>query len=117
MKQITQDELDEMLAQHEDFLEDRNNGKPLNVSGYDFTGLDFGNSNLSGAIIYFCTFTSVSFTACNLRGVSFRFCCFQNAKFVNAELTGTDFSYCDADEINTRGANMSGIIIHHSSFS
>lgn len=85
-KQISQEELDEIIESHEKWLDGEKGGKCANLSNLDLSYLDFHDHDLSGVSFY-------------------------NARLKHADLSNCDFICCDF-----RYADMFGPSVEHSCF-
>jgi len=84
---MTQDELNQILADHAMWLKNSFDGKRADLSGADLSGADLSGANLSGA---------------NLSGADL-----SNANLSNADLSGANLSGADLSNANLRSAILS----------
>ena len=89
MENYTQEQINEICAQHEAWLKDRRTGKRANFSGASLRGLSLKGRNLTGAFL-----KSADFSHTNLEG----------ANFTNAKAAFAKFDDCTADHAIFDGA-------------
>ena len=108
---MTQEELNRILALHEDWL--MSGGERVNLVGANLDGMDFTNAKLSrmnflGASLKYANFTGVDLIGSTLKYANFTGTNFTGAKLGGATLTATNFT-----DANFAGANLSGAIFSH----
>lgn len=105
MKKISQEELNEMLDLHHEWIKDKEKGKRADLSDMDLSCLSFKEKNIS-----FCNFENSDLSYCNFSWTHCVDSCFRNAKLVNVDfycacIGGSDFTGADmnwAHYYNTR---------------
>lgn len=87
MKTITQEQLNELIISHNDWLNDPAYGERLILENIDLSNLNFSNCNLDSCFISSCDLTSTDFTNCNLSFADIMFCNSEYAIFDNVDLS------------------------------
>lgn len=90
MRQITQDELNEILRKHALWLGDDDEGERADFSDTDLSGLDLSNENL----------ININFVDARLISTDFRNSKLNDSVFENAELSCANFSGSDLSSVN-----------------
>ncbi len=122
LRKITQEELDEMLRQHQLWLDsEHKEGERLNLIGANLENLDFRKCVLSNVSIIQSSFKKANFTSvksynskftegvfeeANLHSFKSDSSNFSNANFKNANLKYTDFDLCDLTWADFTGASL-----------
>ena len=93
MKNISKEELKEILKKHEMWLKDEKGGERADLSNTDLSGVYLWNANLIYA---------------NLSGANLSNAGLWNANLTSADLSNADLSGADLSNANLSGANLSG---------
>ena len=111
MRNISQEELKEILKEHEMWLKDEKGGKRADLSNADLSGAnlwnanliyaDLNGANLSNADLWNANLTSADLTYANLSGADL-----SNTDLTYANLSGANLSDADLKCANLRGANL-----------
>lgn len=93
----------------------------FDLSGIDFSGSQFTNSDLQQSSFAGANLTGASFEAANLAGVNFASAKFVKANLAgaimkNAKLTNAEFHVCDLSRVNFTGADLSYLNFEGSKF-
>ena len=103
MKKITQDELNNILKDHKNWLSGAYGGIRADLSEADLRGANLTRANLSGANLIGAYLSGANLTRTNLSGADLRRADLRGADLRRADLTRTNLSGADL-----RGANLSG---------
>ena len=93
MKNISKEELKEILKKHEMWLKDEKGGERADLSNTDLSGVYLWNANLIYA---------------NLSGANLSNAGLWNANLTSADLSNADLSGADLSNANLSGVNLSG---------
>ena len=110
MKKYTQEELNEILKNHQHWLnEDCENweGMRANLSYVDLSKLDLSDTDLRCADLYYVNLYQADLRGANLRGVNLR-----GANLKGADLHRANLSYADLYYVNLYRANLSYADLH-----
>lgn len=99
MKRITQEELNEILASHKEWVKDHSKGKKLNLKG----------KNLSHLTLEYMGFQGISFEEVDLSYANLRNCVFNNCRFDNARMAHANLEDCKFEN-----SSLSGVFLNHS---
>ena len=114
MKNISQEELKEILKEHEMWLKDEEGGERADLryadlSGANLTGADLSNADLTGADLRCVDLTYADLTSTNLSNTDLRYTNLKHAKLNDANLINTDLSGANLWNADLIGANLIGI--------
>ena len=98
-----QEELNEILKKHSDWLEGLECGERANLSGANLSGANLSGANLRVAHLYRVNLSGANLSEADLRGADLRGAYLSGANLSEANLSGDDLS-----EANLSGANLSG---------
>lgn len=93
LKQITQDELIEILKKHEKWVRDEPGGERADLSNTDLKGIDLTGAFLPSAL---------------LNGANFENALMSKVNFMHADLVNANFTNAIMPEAKLRSANLSG---------
>lgn len=85
VKRLEQPQIDDLIAQHQVYIERGDKGKLLKLVNIDLRDIDLGDNPLSKAV----------FERCNLAGNTFRGNAMQNCTFSGCNLEGVTFDHVD----------------------
>ncbi len=114
LREITQDELDEILRKHKIWIEsDKKEGERENLSGTDLSRKDLSGAYLSdaflsGANLSRANLSGADLSAADLNGANFSGADLSGANFRDADLSGAILSYANLKEADLRNADLSG---------
>ena len=100
---ITQNELDEIIKKHKDFLTGRLGGARAVVKFKNLTGLDFKESDLSQSDFSGSILVKANLSNCNFNGAS----------FFSSDLRHANLEYTDLTRADMRGAFVVGANLSH----
>ena len=119
MHQITVDEFQYVLAQHQTWLQTKKKkGAQLKAINTDFqchidklldcdlSHAQFKNCNLSYVTLHRCVLKNTQFLNCNLFGTSFMTCTFQKSRLTKSELLFTKFIGCQFQKTTLLDCNI-----------
>ena len=109
MKQLTKEELSEILKQHRIWLEsDYTLGSRANLSGAYLSGVNLYRANLSGANLSRADLSGVDLVDANLEGANLSGANLYKANLEEANLSGANLSAANLEGADLEGANLSG---------
>ena len=122
MKEISQEELDNLLDNHELWLKNPSNDKNrLDLENYDLSFLEiknrdlskalFSNCNMSGMKIRNCDLSSTGFFDNKMNGIMFYICNFNTTKIYSTDLSEGLFIDCTLTNVQLTNANLSRVEI------
>ena len=103
MKEITRDELNEILRKHNLWLKGDFNGARADLRGADLYGADLRGAGLRGANLNGANLYGANLNGAGLRGAGLR-----GANLYRADLYGADLCGADLYKANLYGANLNG---------
>ena len=93
---MTQERIKEVIALHEDWLNDKIGGERADLSGANLRRADLSGANLSGADLSGANLSGADLREADLRGADLR----------EANLSRSDLSRSDLSRANLRGADL-----------
>ena len=103
MKEITRDELNEILRKHDLWLKGDFNGARANLNGANLYGANLYGANLNGANLYGANLYGANLYGADLNGADLN-----GANLYGANLIRADLIRADLNGANLRGANLRG---------
>jgi uncharacterized protein YjbI with pentapeptide repeats len=103
---MKQKELDQLIAEHERWIDDRSVGKPLKLVNEDLHGLDLSGHWLSRA-----HFENVDLTGANLQKTRIVGAIITRVKFCEANMAQVDVSDSDINDVDFTSANLTELRI------
>ncbi|QLF86741.1 hypothetical protein BESEP4_00007 [Staphylococcus phage vB_SepM_BE04] len=108
MKKITQEELNNKIELHKEWLEDDNKGEKLELNGYNLRNLDLSNSDLRYSSLSCSILSNVDLSYSDLS-----FSTLKDADLVKMDLTKAIISFSnleniDLNSVNLKNANLYG---------
>ena len=115
---MTQYEIEDIVAQHQKWLEDIDSGKRTSFTRASFTNQDLNCKNLSGVLLRQAYFTEARlkytlFNDANLQGADFTGANLFGASLINANLQGADFTGANLFDANLSGANLENVTVNY----
>ncbi|MBA4123995.1 MAG: pentapeptide repeat-containing protein [Acidobacteria bacterium] len=104
---MTQEELDNLLNEHQKWLEDRSKGKKL-----ELRNLNLKSFHLADRKLYLIVLENIDLSQSNCSKTSFSSGHLRNIKFCGANLDNSDFSDVDMEDIDFSNSKMKEIQIH-----
>ena len=101
MRNITEEELNEILRKHELWLNGKDGGKRANLCGANLR-----RANLIGANLFIANLSGADLSEANLRGADL-----SGADLSGANLSGANLIEADLSEANLSGADLSEVIV------
>ena len=101
MKKITQEELNNKIELHKEWLEDDNKGEKLELNGYNLRNLDLSNSDLRYSSLSCSILSNVDLSYSDLS-----FSTLKDADLVKMDLTKAIISFSNLENIDLYGANL-----------
>jgi hypothetical protein len=98
MSTINKEELKELIAMHNKWLNDNSKGKKLELVNTDLKGADLKGADLKGA---------------DLKGADLRYADLTDVDLRYADLKGADLSYTNLKGADLKGADLSNIIFRY----
>ena len=122
MKKISQEELDNLLDNHELWLKNPLNDKNrLFLENYNLSFLEIKNRDLSDALFHKCDMRSMKIQNCdlsftvfsnnNMNNITFSICNFNTTKFYSTNLSEGLFINCTLTNVKLTDTNLSGVKI------
>ena len=122
MKKISQEELDNLLDNHELWLKNPLNDKNrLFLENYNLSFLEIKNRDLSDALFHKCDMRSMKIQNCdlsftvfsnnNMNNITFSICNFNTTKFYSTNLSEGLFINCTLTNVKLTDTNLSGVEI------
>lgn len=99
MKEITQEQLNNVIELHQKWLNREDGGEKADLSDYDLQGKNLSNATLS----------NVNFSGSYLRNANFSDSFLKNANFKNTYLKYVNFSYSNLVNSNFSNTNLSNV--------
>jgi hypothetical protein len=96
---VNEDELETLLSKHRLWIDGKEGGERLDLSGKKLRGADFRNCDLKGSIFGEVEAIGADFSGADL----------ENASFEKANLTNANFENCNLKNVNICDAKMDGI--------
>jgi hypothetical protein len=96
---VNKDELEKLLGKHRLWIDGKEGGERLDLSGKKLRRADFSDCDLKGSIFREVEAIGVDFSGADL----------ENTSFENANVTNANFENCNLKNINICGAKMDGI--------
>ena len=118
---LSKDELANLLTTDIDAFNQEINGKAIDLSEMDFSGINlegaiFDNVDLTSSSFTDAHLTEVKFLGCDLTSVDFNRSNLIECAFNESVLNGTDFSYANVDYCNFADADLAGAIMLDATF-
>ena len=118
---LSKEELVDLLITDVTAFNKELNGKALDMSETDFSGVNiegavFDNVDLTSSSFADSNLTEVKFLGCDLTSVDFNRANLVECAFNESVLNGTDFSYAKADYCNFADADLAGAIMLDADF-
>ena len=108
MKEITRDELNEILRKHDLWLKGDFNGARANLNGANLYGANLYGANLNGANLYGANLYGANLYGADLNGADLNGANLYGANLIRADLIRADLIRADLNGANLRGANLRG---------
>lgn len=113
---LSKEELVDLLSSDIEAFNQELNGKPVDLSEVDFSGLNlqgaiFDNADLTSSSFADANLVDVKFLGCDLTSVDFNRSHLVECAFNESILNGTDFSYSVVDYCNFADADLAGAIL------
>ena len=112
MKNISQEELKEILKKHEMWLNDEEDGERADLRDTNLKGADLEDTNLEFAKLYDADLRGANLIYANLTGADL-----SNADLSNANLTGADLTYANLTNTNLNNADLKYANLKHAELS
>jgi len=106
LRQITQEELNEILQLHKMWLNDGKGGKKANLSSADLSGADLRGADLRSANLRSADLRGADLCSANLRGANLSSADLSGADLRSANLRGANLSSADLRSADLRGADL-----------
>ena len=118
---LSKERLAELLINDVEAFNRELNGKAIDMSEMDFTGINlegavFDNVDLTSSSFADSNLTEVKFLGCDLTSVDFNRANLVECAFSESILNGTDFSYAKVDYCNFADADLAGAIMLEADF-
>ena len=118
---LSKERLAELLIDDVEAFNRELNGKTIDMSEMDFTGINlegavFDNVDLTSSSFADSNLTEVKFLGCDLTSVDFNRANLVECAFSESILNGTDFSYAKVDYCNFADADLAGAIMLEADF-
>lgn len=118
---LSKEELVNLLVNNVQEFNAEMDGKAVDLSETDFSGLNlegaiFDNADLSSSSFSDTVLTEVKFLGCDLTSVDFNRANLVECSFSESVLNGTDFSYATVDYCNFADADLAGAIMRDANF-
>ncbi len=118
---LSKERLAELLIDDVEAFNRELNGKAIDMSEMDFTGINlegavFDNVDLTSSSFADSNLTEVKFLGCDLTSVDFNRANLVECAFSESILNGTDFSYAKVDYCNFADADLAGAIMLEADF-
>jgi uncharacterized protein YjbI with pentapeptide repeats len=119
---LSKEELIDLLLTDVDAFNQEMDGKPVDLTETDFSGITvngavFDNADLSSSSFADAHLTEVKFLGCDLTSVDFNRASLVECAFNESVLNGTDFSYATVDYCNFADADIAGGILRDADLS
>jgi len=105
---MTQEQLNQILSDHKEWLKNNLKGKRADLSGADLSGADLSGANLSGADLRHADLRHADLRHANLSGANLRHANLRHADLSGADLRHANLSGADLYWSNLYGADLSG---------
>ena len=106
LRAITQNKLDRMISEHEDWLKDNNKGSQLVLIGYDLVDLNLKTKDLRYSNFSKSKLVSCDFRYSNLSHVDFSNCIIHESTMDTTDLSNAKFDYSNIDSSSLRGVKL-----------
>ena len=121
LKEISKDELNQILDDHYLWLKDHKDGKRADLRGrclesFDLSGKDLSQADLRGASFRKCNLKGVDFTKADLRDADLTMANLTVAKLDYADLRDADIPHAHLDEVSAEKARFVGCLLWDTSF-
>lgn len=93
----TQQQINELLDQHEKFLADEPGGMGLSLLGIDLSNLDFSGRNLRSVHLSGSNLSGAFFRNANLHRANLSSCKLNNADFTNADISEASLAFTECE--------------------
>lgn len=118
---LSKEELVNLLTSDVDAFNQELNGKAIDMSEVDFSGVNvegaiFDNVDLTSSSFADSNLTEVKFLGCDLTSVDFNRANLVECAFNESVLNGADFSYSKVDYCNFADADLAGAIMLDADF-
>lgn len=118
---LSKEELANLLARDIETFNKEMNGKPIDMSEMDFSGINlegavFDNADLTSSSFADSNLVDVKFLGCDMTSVDFNRANLAECAFNESVLNGTDFSYAKVDYCNFTDADLAGAIMLEADF-
>jgi len=107
MREITKDELTEILNKHQAWLRDEDGGGRADLSYADLRYADLRSANLSPADLRYADLRYANLSSANLSPADLRYADLRSANLSSANLSYADLRYADLRYANLSSANLS----------
>jgi uncharacterized protein YjbI with pentapeptide repeats len=107
MGKVTQEELDQILADHALWLYDQRTGERAQLKYADLSNTKLIDANLTNANLYGADLINTNLSGANLTGAHLSGANLINANLSGANLTGVNLSYANLRGANLTDANLS----------
>ena len=119
---LSKEELADLLVNDIESFNAEFNGKCVDLSEMDFSGISiegaiFDNADLTSSSFADAQLTDVKFLGCDLTSVDFNRANLAECAFNESVLNGTDFSYATVDYCNFADADLAGAIFRDADLS
>jgi len=117
MREITQDELKEILEQHKLWLNDNTKGCRANLSYAYLYNANLSNANLSYAYLHNARLSNANLQNANLHNANLSNAYLHKADLSHADLSNANLSYAYLSNANLSNANLSYAYLHNARLS
>lgn len=118
---LSKEELANLLVKDVEAFNSEMNGKPIDMSEMDFSGINlegaiFNNTDLTSSSFADSNLVDVKFLGCDMTSVDFNRSNLVECSFSESVLNGTDFSCGRVDYCNFTDADLAGAIMLEADF-
>lgn len=111
LEKPSKEQIKQICAEHQDFLQDQNTGKQADFSYLCLDGYNLVNENLRNAIFYNaslkrCTLQNIDFTGANFTGADLEFAQLINVNLAEADLTRAKLAAARLIKVNLHKSNL-----------